>query len=238
MKVVHFSDWHGSTEILPSGDVYVCTGDMMPNFPLLILDGNDARGKRLTWDPISQNSPPLGSYVVGQELDPSRERRLQLRWQKSHPARKELGIPDSAHVLVVKGNHDFVPLAGWFGGNVFEITDDPTRVFTLFGLRWGGCRGVDIIGCWADELRLEEFYDRAMGIPPDIDVLLTHTPPAGILSNQWGSPAVASYVSKRMLTDGGLQAHLFGHVHEKYGVETRGGTLFSNAATHVNVVDL
>ncbi len=31
MRIVHFSDWHGSLRALPDADLYVCTGDMYPN---------------------------------------------------------------------------------------------------------------------------------------------------------------------------------------------------------------
>lgn len=32
LRVVHFSDWHGRQMSLPAADLYVCTGDMLPNF--------------------------------------------------------------------------------------------------------------------------------------------------------------------------------------------------------------
>lgn len=32
MRIVHFSDWHGRQEALPLADIYICTGDMLPNF--------------------------------------------------------------------------------------------------------------------------------------------------------------------------------------------------------------
>lgn len=71
-------------------------------------------------------------------------------------------------------------------------------------------------------------------IPDDTDILLTHTPPLGILdrnlfdgrdNHRIGDQALA----ERLQDLPGLRAHVFGHFHGGYGQETRGGTLFVNA---------
>ena len=75
-------------------------------------------------------------------------------------------------------------------------------------------------------------------IPSNTDVFLTHTPPLGRLD-------VNPYVDDKSTQDGGhcgelalLEAvhrikpiiHVFGHIHEGYGVSYDGNTLFINAA--------
>ncbi len=72
-------------------------------------------------------------------------------------------------------------------------------------------------------------------IPRDTDVLLTHGPPHGILDVTFGGedtragcPYLLAAVQERAAR---LQVHLFGHIHEGYGQERRGGTLFVNAST-------
>jgi Icc-related predicted phosphoesterase len=67
-------------------------------------------------------------------------------------------------------------------------------------------------------------------IPADADILISHRPPYGILdarnANFYGCPdllvAVLLKVSPRY--------HLFGHVHDAYGIEKQCGTTFVNAS--------
>jgi Icc-related predicted phosphoesterase len=153
-----------------------------------------------------------------------------------------------AAVICCRGNHDFTDLAPMFGdGEVFEISEDPTRVFARdFGagtLKFGGLRGVRAHRRrWSDELRHEEFADRVRRLPIDLDVLVTHAPPKGVLDKipgqAVGSFALRSYVSRHDPSLPPLLAHLFGHIHEAQGVRTLGSTIFSNASGGWNVIDL
>ena len=66
-------------------------------------------------------------------------------------------------------------------------------------------------------------------IPEDTDVLVTHTPPYGILDRDgsilYGSRELLGrvrFVRPRM--------HLFGHIHKSHGTISDGVTVFSNAA--------
>lgn len=62
-------------------------------------------------------------------------------------------------------------------------------------------------------------------IPEDTDILVSHMPPRGILDNQAGCPQLLEKVD-------GIRPklHLFGHVHEGYGIYNGGGTVYCNAA--------
>jgi len=56
-------------------------------------------------------------------------------------------------------------------------------------------------------------------IPVDTEILLTHTPPLGILDTTQGGNQVGCQVLAQAV--GGLQScrlHLFGHIHESHGV--------------------
>jgi Icc-related predicted phosphoesterase len=152
----------------------------------------------------------------------------------------------------VKGNHDFISLSDWIGGDVWEVDEDASRTTNIMGLKVGGCRGINYIaGEWSDELSRTEFSARAGTIPTDIDVLLTHSPPEGIFDRPppdpgtprehqlgWGSLALASWLNRRIYYGTPLRAHLFGHVHDFPGVKKTSGTVFSNAATTCNLIDL
>lgn len=163
--------------------------------------------------------------------------------------RRLLGSPN-APVVVCRGNHDFTSLSPMVGGGglVYAITNDPTRAQAVAGLRVGGFRGMGKHrGRWSDEFSEDEFARRVAQLPIGLDVLVTHNPPCGILdrmpakndgTNQWvslGSPALLDYHMQRTHT---LKAHLFGHIHESYGMYRAKGTVYSNAATGFNVIDL
>lgn len=248
MRIVHFSDWHGGAFDLPPADLYACTGDMLPNFRVYDIDLKS--GGRAVWEhnldllgepPVPQ---PPGSFVK-RPPDPARERDLQARYlkEKGHGyMRKRLGTPE-APVICCRGNHDFVDLRPMFGGRVFEIGEDAT-VWSRFGpLKIGGVRGVRRHrGRWSDELTEADFSDRARQLPSDLDVLITHAPPAGILDDapagSIGLSSLRSYAARHDPSLQPLKAHLYGHVHEAKGTVAFGGTLFSNAATGWHVIDL
>lgn len=67
-------------------------------------------------------------------------------------------------------------------------------------------------------------------IPDDIDILITHSPPQGILDQTWrmrvGCPELRRIVQKLP----NLKLHLFGHIHEGYGEEEEARVKFVNAS--------
>ncbi|KAJ8082629.1 hypothetical protein PM082_008484 [Marasmius tenuissimus] len=77
----------------------------------------------------------------------------------------------------------------------------------------------------------EEIYQC---IPDDTDILLTHTPPHGILDKTRKGKLAGCQVLKNVLDSGRLESlrlHVFGHIHEGYGAEVRdNGTAEINAA--------
>lgn len=66
-------------------------------------------------------------------------------------------------------------------------------------------------------------------IPGDTDILITHSPPLGILdfddNIHYGSEKLFVKIS-----DLNLKAHLFGHIHNQHGVKKIRGMVFSNGA--------
>ena len=60
--------------------------------------------------------------------------------------------------------------------------------------------------------------------PGDIDILVTHWPPYGILDNDLGSPDILNFVLKAQ-----PKWHLFGHIHETEGQQFQlGRTICQN----------
>lgn len=236
LRIVHFSDWHGKFSRLPEADLYVCTGDMLPNFPIRERD----YGLRLF------------------RFNRAHEEAMQTEWmrQPEHQIKALLGSPGSP-VICVRGNHDFVPIAGLFVGcDVTELVGN--ELHEIAGLRVTGHRGIPwIYGTWNDEVHRPDLIER-MKAMPEADLYVTHYPPWGILDfdgmpghgeEHYGLEEMAYQLIKRSTpvdqsstsgSDDPIAArHLFGHIHE-CGGQTRqeGNVLFSNAATTRNVIDL
>jgi Icc-related predicted phosphoesterase len=243
MKVIHFSDWHGKYRSLPEADLYVCTGDMLPNFPLIkiktdakVMDGI------VVWD-FTKGPRPLGTYF-GRILDPDREKTLQEQWinQNCNFRREYLGNPD-APIVCVRGNHDFTDLSALFtGGDTWEVTLDSSRSEKLLGLKIGGIRGIPYIrGEWSDEIYAPEMRDRLAMVPADLDLFLSHPPPRGILDHDGyenlGSNPIRTYIDKTIYNYQ-IRSHCFGHIHEAPGTWEMDQIVFSNAATTFNTFTL
>jgi hypothetical protein len=67
-------------------------------------------------------------------------------------------------------------------------------------------------------------------IPSDIDVLITHGPPYGILDRIYNGDHVGCEDLRAALTRVRPKIHAFGHIHESYGVREQDGTVFINAS--------
>ena len=229
LRICHFSDWHGQQTDLPWADTYFCTGDMLNNYPKYAYDYCEIN--KLPW------------------IERHREIHMQAQFVRKTKFRRYLGNPE-APVYIVPGNHDFVHLSNMFdGGPTFEF-DDNHRVFELQGIRIGGFRGVSAIGGnWNDEMTDEELHAQIEKIPSDIEILLTHAPPHGILDKVGGfgrGPNVGikplpSFINKQTYQGGPLRMHCFGHIHEQFGSLLIGDRTnkirFSNAATGYIVYD-
>ena len=212
MRIVHFSDWHGHWRDLPAADLYICTGDMLRN--------HTARSGR--------------SIVVATE-----EGLQQKELGRAGNLRKFLGSPDSP-VVVVRGNHDYVDLGPSFGGEYFEVNKDSSRFVEYVGLKIGGYRGAPPVDGWIDGLLPQEMESALSTIPPDLDILVSHGPPKGILSGIYGSQVYHDWFQTRFKQGQRLPGICcFGHIHE-CGEKTtkRFGVYFINASLGSVVIDL
>ncbi|KAG7379045.1 hypothetical protein PHYPSEUDO_009140 [Phytophthora pseudosyringae] len=75
----------------------------------------------------------------------------------------------------------------------------------------------------------EQYWSK---VPNDVDILVTHGPPHGILDSTFtglrvGSEALLSEINSRIQP----RFNVFGHIHEAYGATRVGQTVFVNAAT-------
>lgn len=223
MRIVHFSDWHGAWVPLPAADLYVCTGDMLPNWPV---------------------RPPDGSpRIIDRELEVEKQTAWLAELSGDAGGLRRFLARPGAPVVAVRGNHDFVDLGPWFGGDCFEIDEDPARTAEIGGLRVGGFRGIHLAtGEWSDEIAVDECAARLARMPVDLDVVASHAPPLGLLDEsaspagtpiRWGACGFAAWLERAR-----PRLCCFGHVHEAFGRLQRGATLLCNAATGVQVIEL
>lgn len=149
------------------------------------------------------------------------------------------------HKVVVAGNHDFL----------FEREPERARGLLKHAVYLQDS-GVEVLGLriWGSPWQ-PWFFDWAFNlprgaplrakwdlIPPGTDVLLTHGPPHGILDRVGGPmPRLMAAMTGRGANVGCEELreaafrlrprlHVFGHIHECHGRESREGTLFVNAA--------
>ena len=140
IKVCHFSDWHGHARKLPEADLYVCTGDMYPNFPVKDRD---------------KGSYTYRDYLIVPEHEVQKQREFADLLQSKGGFRRFLGSPD-APVVLVRGNHDFTDLRLMFRDcNSQELVENELLTVRIgdVDLMVTGHRGIPyIFGTWNDEV--------------------------------------------------------------------------------------
>jgi predicted phosphodiesterase/uncharacterized protein (DUF2384 family) len=174
---------------------------------------------------------------------------LTLRGTESETEQAFLWLARLSHrtKIVVAGNHDFFfdPEApesfhGWSlrrTGSIGELLGRFPNISYLCdealevdGVLFYGSPWQPYFGKWAFNLSREELAGKWKHIPPQVDILITHGPPHGILDindieEQCGDKALLDAVLKIA-----PRTHAFGHIHESYGTERRNKTLFLNAS--------
>lgn len=128
-----------------------------------------------------------------------------------------------AHKIFICGNHDDC----LYGANIDGL--DPNVYYLCnSGIEIDGVRFYGVPMFMGDCITDRQTRNYAQ-IPSDTDVLITHSPPYGILDFDgdinYGSEELLARLSGLQ-----LKAHLFGHIHARHGVKTIEGTVFSNGA--------
>ena len=136
-------------------------------------------------------------------------------------------------ILYTGGNHDRDLEAALAG------QPQPMKNAYFLGDEVVEFRGLKIFGSpWVPDLTTHAFFMSQAGlakawarVPSGIDILVTHTPPEGVLdesSRGWslGCPDLA-----RELRRIAPRVHCFGHVHASAGQRRIGDTLFINASS-------
>ncbi|HEY0395775.1 MAG TPA: metallophosphoesterase [Candidatus Elarobacter sp.] len=143
-------------------------------------------------------------------------------------------------VIAIPGNHDFgaendpaETRALFESRGIVWLVDEPAVVD---GVRFYGSPWQPWFYDWAFNFPRDDGGAAARAawarIPAETDVLITHGPPRGILDTtvprreHAGCPHLLDAIRARPR----IRAHVFGHIHEGYGSERDGETLFVNAS--------
>lgn len=143
-----------------------------------------------------------------------------------------LGDLPYAAALLVAGNHDRVLAARPDLGRALRaaryLEDEPCEV-----------QGVRFYGSpWQPQLSHHAFFlpdgrpawERYRRIPPGTDVVITHTPPWGILDAWDPGVSVGGRMLRARVAALRPRVHVFGHVHPSYGAREVDGVRCYNAS--------
>ena len=141
--------------------------------------------------------------LVGEEYDDF------IEWFASLPCKWKIFVP---------GNHELSFELGQADGIIQRMTD---KGIIVLEDAIEDCDGV-VIGSISHNVMIAQ-----EDIPTDIDILVTHYPPYGILDEGMGSTEILNFVLHSQ-----PKYHLFGHIHSTAGQEhVFGNTICANIAT-------
>jgi Icc-related predicted phosphoesterase len=142
------------------------------------------------------------------------------------------GKQDFDLILCIGGNHDFkLEERSKFDNQPFK-----NAVYLEgAGYQYGG---YNFFGApWVPELHGQAFYNDENGlvekwsdIPKNVDILITHTPPAGILDVSSRGLTLGCHFLTAAIERCRPIVHCFGHVHASSGVHKANGITYVNAA--------
>jgi predicted phosphodiesterase len=210
LTIVCISDTHGQLhkiEDMPRGDVIVHAGDATRR--------GDKKELTTFYKAYGSLEHPVKLFISGNHeltLDPSISsfNRECSKIVKSHFS--------SVGTIRYLEDEEFI----------IHIQDSDVRI-KVYGSPWQPKHY-----CMAFNLRrgtaLREKWEK---IPPDTDILLTHTPPHGILDKNYNDESCGCEELKQFLDEKRIspRLHVFGHIHEEHGYQQRDNVLYVNAAT-------
>jgi Icc-related predicted phosphoesterase len=149
-----------------------------------------------------------------------------LKWFSSQPHQ---------HKIFIAGNHDF-----YFEKNSKEDINEiiPENVHYLKDseiiindIKFWGSPVTPGDGTWAfNQKQAQKINKDWEQIPEDTKVLITHTPPYKIKDVLNNGMHIGCASLKKVIQNREIEFHIFGHVHDSYGITTVSGTKFINAS--------
>lgn len=143
--------------------------------------------------------------------------------------------------VMIGGNHDMAIFNGnfyfddeWLGATWLNDSGTEFEGLNIWGTPWTAWFDGINPKCTAWTMKKDkELADKWALIPDDTDILITHSPPYGILDEAIHIDNFQSVGSKSLLARVHKirpQVHCFGHIHEGYGQYKADGVHFINAS--------
>jgi predicted phosphodiesterase len=140
--------------------------------------------------------------------------------------------------IVIAGNHDMALQKHLGYGHMLRMYEieylEDTQSAIQDGPKIWGSPYTPPFQSWAFMLEEDALARKFALIPDDVDVLVTHGPPAGVLdlTDLEGVPAGSRALSERLWELGQERplVHIFGHIHERWGQFKAGNYLAYNVA--------
>lgn len=232
VRIVCMSDTHSLTSHIkfeiPDGDIFIHAGDF-------------TRCGRL--DEVEEFNSWLGQLPHKHKVVIAGNHELSFDPNFTHPLKTspgEISSHSRTHVI------DNIPTLGIPKENITEAIETRNIIDVLTNCTYLQDAGINLYGIkiygtpwqpefckWAFNLpRGEECLKKWNLIPDDTDILVTHTPPIGhgdlcCFGVRAGCVELLTTVQQRVKP----KYHIFGHIHEGYGISSDGKIIFINAAT-------
>ena len=129
-----------------------------------------------------------------------------------------------AHKIFICGNHDEC-----LYGAIIEGLDANVHYLNNSGIEIDGIKFYGVPMFLNDCITGRQFQNYA-NIPDNIDIVITHEPPYGILDESDKTNFGSKELLQRIKSISPA-AHLFGHIHCQQGIERLGTTIYSNGTT-------
>lgn len=231
MNILALADLHGRLpkkmpkSLLASRiDLLVAAGDICPNFPV-------------NWSRLESGF---------RKVDIAKEAPAQLEWFQSQFLGWTRHFQQVKNIIFVYGNHDFI-LVDAIEGVIVQRTG--SRVIEVDGKKIGLLAGsMPLIGEWSDEVDEYEMNQRILAMDPDIELLISHVPPMGIMDQAYNGDLIGCRALRDAIfgvTSFGqviaeprfnkLTHHWFGHCHETRGLQEH--VINSRTVTFHNVAE-
>ncbi|OQS05362.1 calcineurin-like phosphoesterase [Thraustotheca clavata] len=207
LRVVVISDTHGlhdNMDILPEGDILLHAGDF--------TDTGD-RDEVVAFNEFLKKQPHRYKVVIGGNHESTFDKAYYpTHWQRyGHAVEYDVDEVRSLLTSALYLEDELVLIEGY---RIYGTPWQPEFCDWAFNLPRGSL----------------ELRSKWTNIPDDVDILLTHTPPLGrgdfVGISHVGDVDLLEQVQNRIKP----AYHLFGHVHEGYGMSCDGTTVFINAS--------
>lgn len=133
--------------------------------------------------------------------------------------------------IFIAGNHDDCLYQAYLEGlpdNMHYLCNSSTEI-----------EGINFYGLpmFVEDNMTGQYEKYILEIPRNVDVLITHQPPLGIHDYSegiyWGNPFLLEQANRS-----NPKMHLFGHIHDAYGIEKIDDTLYANSSLVDNQYNL